>query len=114
MHALHVICTLLSVNHFGSGGNSLFLDMMAIVFGCACQSLRFHSCCVALRFCGACFGAVAFLSWVFGCGRAEYCSVSRRAVLGIGPFLGARVEVVVLFCDVALVLRVCLGSFGHW
>ena len=84
IHALHVICALLSVIHFGSGGSSPFLDMMAIVFGCACPSLRCHSCsfcCVALSFSLACFGAVAVLSWGFRCGRAEYCSVSRRAVL---------------------------------
>ena len=109
MHALHVICALLSVIPFGSGGNSRFLDMMAIVLGCACPSLRCHFCsfcCVALNFFLVCFGAVAFLSWGFGCGRAEQCSVSRRAVLGLCKFLGARVELVISFCDAALVLRV--------
>ena len=78
MHALHVICALLPVNPFGSGGNSPCLDMMAIVFGCACPSLRCHSCsfcCVLLSFCRAWFGAVAFLRCSFGCGRAEYCSL---------------------------------------
>ena len=113
MHALHVICALLSVIHFGSGGNSPFLDMMAIVLGCARPSLRYHSCsfcCVAPSLSRACFGAVAFLSWRFGCGRAEYAMCRVVRCWGFASFLGARVELVVLFCDAALVLRVCVRA----
>lgn len=44
IHPLHVICALLLVSPFGRGGRSPFLDMMAVVFGCACLSRRCHSC----------------------------------------------------------------------